>query len=140
MLSGGPVGREFIFRLCRRVLWALMAVMIVHGVAGQMFGHEPYVDPIMHFSGGLAAAFFFSRACLIAPELFGKPSRLGIDLLVFGLTCAAALFWEFDEFIGDQVRGTHVQRGLGNTMRDLLLGTLGGIVFIVAARVDRSSK
>jgi hypothetical protein len=56
------------------------------------------------------------------------------------LTCAAALFWEFGEFIGDQYRGTYVQRGLGNTMRDLLLGTLGGIVFIVAARVGRSSK
>jgi len=81
MLSGRPVSREFIFQLCRQVLWAPMGVMIVHGVAGQMFGHEPYVDPIMHFSGGLAAAFFFSRACLIAPELFGKPSRLGIDLL-----------------------------------------------------------
>jgi di/tricarboxylate transporter len=72
--------------------------------------------------------------------LFGKPSRLGIDLLAFGLTCAAALFWEFGEFISDQYRGIHVQQGLGNTMRDLLLGTLGGIVFIIAARVGRSSK
>src|SRR5919106_757176 len=131
MLSGSAFGREVIFRLCREALWAPLLVLIVHGVAGKMYGHEPYVDPIMHFSGGLAAAFFFWRACLIGPEAFGKPSRLGIDLLAFGLTCAAALFWEFGEFVGDQIRGTNVQRGLGNTMRDLFLGTLGGTVFII---------
>jgi hypothetical protein len=132
MLSGSSVRREFIFQVCREALWAPMAVMIFHGVAGKIFGHEPYVDPIMHFSGGVAAAFFFRRACLIGPEFFGQPSRLGIDLLAFGLTCAAALFWEFGEFIGDQLRGTNVQRGLVNTMRDLFLGTLGGTVFIIA--------
>ena len=121
-------------------MWAPIIVLIAHGIAGKLFGHEPYVDPIMHFSGGLAIAFFCWRACLLSPELFGKPSRLGIDLLAFGLTCAAALFWEFGEFIGDQVRGTNMQRGLGNTMRDLFLGTLGAIVFIIGTRVVRSTK
>jgi hypothetical protein len=140
MLSGNPLSGKIILQICRGALWAPIIVLIAHGIAGKVFGHEPYVDPIMHFSGGLAIAFFCSRACLLSPELFGKPSRLGIDLLAFGLTCGAALFWEFGEFIGDQVKGTHVQRGLGNTMRDLLLGTLGAIVFIVGARVVRSSK
>ena len=131
---------KIILEICRGALWAPIIVLIVHGSAGKIFGHEPYVDPIMHFSGGLAIAFFCWRACLLSPELFGKPSRLGIDLLAFGLTCAAALFWEFGEFIADQVKGTRVQRGLGNTMRDLFLGTLGGIVFIIGARLVRSSK
>jgi hypothetical protein len=138
MVSGSPVSREFIFQVCREALWAPMAVIIVHGVAGEMFGHEPYVDPVMHFSGGLAAAFFFSRSCLIGPELFGKPSRLGIDLLALGLTCAAALFWEFGEFLGDQYFGINVQPGLGNTMRDLFLGVLGATVFLIVARCVRS--
>jgi hypothetical protein len=140
MLSGSPVSGKVLVQICRAALWTPIIVLIVHSIAGKIFGHEPYVDPIMHFSGGLAIAFFCWRACLIEPEFLGKPSRLGIDLLAYGLTCAAALFWEFGEFIGDQVRGTNVQRGLGNTMRDLFLGTLGGIVFIVGARLVRSSK
>jgi hypothetical protein len=140
MLGGYPLSGKVILQICRRALWAPIIVLIAHGIAGKLFGHEPYVDPIMHFSGGLAIAFFCWRSCFLSPELFGKPSRLGIDLLAFGLTCAAALFWEFGEFIGDRVRGTNVQRGLQNTMRDLFLGTLGGLVFLIGARVVRSSK
>jgi hypothetical protein len=140
MLSGNPLSGKIILQICRGALWAPIIVLIAHGIAGKVFGHEPYVDPIMHFSGGLAIAYFCWRACLLSPELFGKPSRLGIDLLALGLTCAAALFWEFGEFVGDQVKGTNVQRGLGNTMRDLFLGTLGGMVFIVGARVVHSFK
>jgi hypothetical protein len=139
MPSNSRVSANFILQICRGALWAPIIVLIAHGIAGKVFGHEPYVDPIMHFSGGLAIAYFCWRACLLSPELFGKPSRLGIDLLALGLTCAAALFWEFGEFIAE-VKGTRVQRGLGNTMRDLFLGTLGGIVFIIGARVVRSSK
>jgi hypothetical protein len=140
MLSGNPLSGKIILQICRGALWAPIIVLIAHGIAGKVFGHEPYVDPIMHFSGGLAIAYFCWRACLLSPELFGKPSRLGIDLLALGLTCAAALFWEFGEFVGDQVKGTNVQRGLGNTMRDLFLGTLGAMVFIIVARVVGSSK
>jgi hypothetical protein len=140
MPSNSPVTGRVILQICRGALWAPIIVLIVHGIAGKVFGHEPYVDPIMHFSGGLAIAFFCWRACSMSSELFGKPSRLAIDLLAFGLTCAAALFWEFGEFIADQVKGTRVQRGLGNTMRDLFLGTLGAIVFIIGARAVRSSK
>jgi hypothetical protein len=111
MPSNSLVTGNLILQICRGALWAPIIVLIAHGIAGKVFGHEPYVDPIMHFSGGLAIAFFCWRACLMSPELFGKPSRLGVDLLAFGLACAAALFWEFGEFIGDQVRGTNVQRG-----------------------------
>jgi hypothetical protein len=140
MPSNSFVNGNLILQICRGALWAPIIVLIAHGIAGKLFGHEPYVDPIMHFSGGFAIAFFCWRVCLMSPELFGKPSRLAIDLLAFGLTCAAALFWEFGEFIADQVKGTRVQRGLGNTMRDLFLGTFGAIVFIIGSRVVRSSK
>jgi acyl dehydratase len=139
-VANGPLDWNSFVRVCREAVWAPVAVLLIHAVAGKLFGHEPYVDPVMHFSGGLAMAFFFQRTCSIASGLFGKPSRLAIDLLAFGLTCAAALFWEFGEFFGDLYRGTHVQRGLGNTMRDLLLGTSGGILYLIAARIRRSQK
>jgi len=38
-----------------------LVVLIAHAVLGDVFGHEPYVDPVMHFAGGVSAAFFFTR-------------------------------------------------------------------------------
>ena len=102
-----------------------------------MFGHEPYVDPIAHFSGGVAAAFFFRYACFLGRGFLGAPSPLALDLLAFGLTCSAALAWEFGEFASDVFLGTRIQYAVGNTMRDLMLGTLGGGIYVAAARVLR---
>lgn len=58
MLSGKPMSGKVLLKICRGALWAPIIVLIARGIAGKLFGHEPYVDPIMHFSGGLGIAFF----------------------------------------------------------------------------------
>src|SRR6266571_3295445 len=119
----------------REAAWAPISVLVLHSVGGALFGHEPYVDPAMHFLGGVAAAFFLRHACSLVPVLLGSPSPLALDLLAFGLTCTLALCWEFAEFFADQYFGTQMQRGVPNTMRDLLLGTFGAAFYITGLRV-----
>jgi hypothetical protein len=45
---------------------------------------------VMHFSGGVAIAFFFWRAAALASQagVIGAVNRTGLVTLVFGLTCA----------------------------------------------------
>ena len=127
----GPI----ITRVLRDAAWAPLAVLILHALLGSVLGHEPYVDPTMHFLGGAAAAFFVRHASRVAGRLLGGPTQYALDLLAFGSTCAIALFWEFGEFASDQYFGTHIQRSLENTMRDLVLGVSGAVVYLAAHRL-----
>ena len=129
-----------ITRVAREVAWAPLGVLILHALGGRVLGHEPYVDPTMHFLGGAAAAYFFRHAIRIAGRLLGGPTQCALDLLAFGLTCAIALFWEFGEFASDLYLGTHIQRSLGNTMRDLVLGVSGAVVYLAARHLIGSFR
>lgn len=117
-------------RIAKEALWAPLAVVVVHGLAGERLGHEPYVDPVMHFVGGVAAAFFFSRAADCGRRYLGDLSALARGLLAFGLATVAAVAWEFGEFLLDLYYGSSIQRGLPNTMRDLLLGVGGALLYV----------
>lgn len=128
------VGR-FVRRVGREAAWAPVAVLLLHAAGGHLFGHEPYVDPIMHFLGGAATAFFLRRSCSIGRDGLGAPSPLAVDLLAFGLTCTVALFWEFGEFLSDRYIGTLTHTTVASTLRDLLLGVLGALAYLVSSRL-----
>ncbi len=51
--------------------------------------------------------------------------------MILGLTCLAAVVWEFTEFLVEQWFGIHTQPSLADTLLDLLMGLLGGAVWIV---------
>ncbi len=119
-----------VVRISREALWAPLAVVLLHSLAGGWLGHEPYVDPVMHFAGGVAAAFFFWRSAECCQRYLGNLSVIGLALLAFGLATFAAVAWESVEFLRDTYRGTSMQRGLANTMRDLFLGVSGAVLFV----------
>lgn len=127
---GSHLVREQIWQILRSTGWAPLLVLILHVVLAELFGHEPIVDPFMHFAGGIAAAYFFRYACAVSEKLIGQLSRFGLDVMSFSLTCAIALCWEFGEFLSDTFLGTTIQISVANTMRDLILGTIGSLVFI----------
>jgi hypothetical protein len=131
------VSGVLIRRVAREAAWAPLAVLVGHSVVGGLLGHEPYVDPAMHFLGGLAAAFFFRKAACLARDLLGTPTALALDLFAFGMTCAVALFWEFGEYAVDELFDAHVQGGLENTVRDLILGVSGAVCYLLVRRLGR---
>jgi len=72
--------------------------------------------------------------------VLGHVTLLGQTVLVFAVTCTAATFWEFGEFARDRLFDSNVQLSLANTMRDLLLGCLGALVFLAFRGSVRSSS
>jgi hypothetical protein len=130
----GALTKEIFIKISRVAAWAPLSVLIGHSVFAKIFGHEPYVDPVMHFSGGVAAAYFFRKVSALAPEALGALTEDARDLLSFGLTCSIALFWEIVEFSSDTFLGTTVQTSNANTMRDLILGVVGALVFLIFRR------
>lgn len=55
----------------------------------------------------------------------------GIIRLVWGLVNTTALLWEFAEFFSDRVLGSSCQLSLEDTLMDLFLGMLGGMLFLL---------
>lgn len=108
-----------------------LAVLLLHAMAAEVFGHEPHVDPLMHLLGGAAAGFFFYRMGCSEPRFFGSLSPIGLAAVSLGLTTVVALNWEFAEFLSDIYLGTHTHTSISSTLRDLLNGQIGCIVFLI---------
>lgn len=116
--------------------WLPLLVFTIHVFLSQvlhLYDLWPPTDIPMHFSGGVAIAFFISRCFQLLPRAAVKRSRVVLlELLLIGsVTATAAVFWEFAEFSIDQLFGMNVQRGLANTMRDMAMGILGSIFLIL---------
>lgn len=123
----------------RRAAWAPVLVFVIHLVA--LLGFDIYnrfseFDIPMHFAGGVAIAYFFGVCYREAAQLglLGQPSANVFPPMILGLTSLAAVVWEFAEFVADQQFGVHTQPGLADTLLDLLMGLLGGIVVIAGMR------
>ena len=117
-------------RLLVKAAWAPAAIVIAHASYVGLFGHDPRLDPVMHFLGGVAGAYFATHAILIGRTWFGEPSRAGRALMAVCITASAALCWEFAEFAVGELFKMYSQLTLEETMMDLLLGCLGATIFV----------
>ena len=130
--------KELVSRLWWRAGWLPTAVFLLHVFISRVVNGYilfPPLDIPMHFLGGVAIAFFFSRCLALVPAsvISGGPRRLLQALLVFGLTGTATVFWEFAEFFSDHLFGTHAQLGLEDTLLDMALGVAGGLAYLASA-------
>ena len=121
----------------RATAWAPIAVFGFHLFAMlvlNVYAKVPDFDIPMHFVGGVAIAYFFggSYRTALNHDLIGQPAKVVYAVIVLGMTALAAVVWEFAEFLADQTLGTHTQPSLPDTLLDLLMGLLGGIVFLAS--------
>jgi hypothetical protein len=93
----------------------------------------PNMDILSHFAGGLSIAYTSSQILtyLEKEKIIALLNPVILLALIFSLTATATAFWEFAEFIGDQLLHTNIQISLANTMQDQFMGILGGIVWII---------
>lgn len=129
----------------RRVGWLPLLVFLVHEFCAHgsnMYDRWPQVDIPLHFAGGFAIAYFLGGGLGILRERKLLPPlqpwvRLG---LLFGLVNSTALFWEFAEYLADTFFGTLCQLSLEDTLLDLFLGMLGGMLYLLPQfiRANRS--
>jgi uncharacterized membrane protein YjdF len=83
------------------------------------------LDLLLHFLGGVVLAFFFFGAVRKAAALLGDLRPVTHYLLAFSLACNFAALWEIAEFTVDQLAGLRMQKGMHDTMGDLVAGALG---------------
>ncbi len=118
-------------KLLRKAAWPGMCVFVAHMPLAKLFGHEPYVDPVMHLLGGVAAAFFFSRLGPFVPAVFGSLAIPARRTLAFCATTTVAVLWELAEYLSDRYLGTMAHTNVDSTLRDILTGMLGALAYLV---------
>ena len=120
----------------RRHAWLPLAVFLAHELCSHVvdgYARWPAIDIPLHFLGGFAIAHFAGGALRVfaGRGLVRPPDPLLRILLLFGLACAAAVFWEFAEWTADRFFGTRCQLSLDDTLLDLFMGMLGGLAFLL---------
>jgi hypothetical protein len=153
-LTGPPNGQsrpvwnrwqQWLLCTVREAAWPPAALVIFHLIALCVFDayiRFPPLDLPMHFLGGVVCGYFLHRASLNASAcgIFAPYNALTHHLLVFALTCSVTVFWEFAEFTSDHLFGSHTQLGLTDTIRDMLIGTLGGVATLAGTHLRRSER
>ena len=114
----------------REAAWAPLTVVGVYvfGLAFHLFGAYPWMDMPTHFLGGVTITYFFRVATRNAQTLQGPIPPLIQTLLAFTATGTTTVLWEFYENLADHFLGTHMVRGLEDTIVDLFMGLSGGLL------------
>ncbi|MEZ5541603.1 MAG: hypothetical protein R3F42_06125 [Pseudomonadota bacterium] len=88
----------------------------------------PHLDSAMHLAGGFCLGLFcaglLDRA--VALGRCPEPGRLIRFVLLVALVGTGAVCWEVYEWLSDHYLATHLQESLDDTIKDLVLGLLGG--------------
>ena len=113
--------------LLLRAGWAPAAVLLAHQLISRS-AYRQSLDFAIHFSGGMAIAFFAYHALGCFAPLVGDLRAVARYLFSFALACTVGLFWEFGELFSDVVLRTHIQRTIRETMRDLIAATTGALL------------
>ncbi len=121
--------RDPALRDTARVLSALLiAAHVALGMSLELYERSRYYDKIAHFLGMGAIAVYLRTAVQRHCHKAGLrlPSRTLALIAVSGTISIGAL-WELFEFALDQIGLFVTQRGLRDTMLDLLANTLGAL-------------
>jgi len=120
----------WIFATLREAAWAPLSVLICYliGRALQLFDLFPRLDIPTHFIGGVAITYFYQSASRNSQGIVGVIPNSIQTLLAFTCTGTTIILWEFYENLFDSFFGTHMVRGLEDTILDMLMGLLGALI------------
>ena len=114
----------------REAAWAPLSVLGFYalGLAFGIFDRFPTLDIPTHFMGGVVITYFYRVAIRWAQAWLGEiPFPIQV-LLAITSTGTTTVLWEFYENLADFFLGTQMVRGLEDTIMDLFVGILGGLV------------
>jgi len=127
---------NWIFATLREAAWAPLSVVFFYlvGISLDLFDLLPRLDVPTHFIGGVAITYFYRSAIRNSLGIVGDiPFPIQI-LLALTCTGTTIILWEFYENLFDYFFGTHMVRGLEDTILDMFLGLLGALVLSVFYR------
>lgn len=122
--------------------WAPCLVLAVHLIGSKLFSiydRMPSFDVPMHLAGGAAIAYWLHTASLLgsARGILGPFHRGTHVLLILGWTSVAAVAWDVSEYVSDRCLGTRMQGDVTDTLKDVLLGLVGGTAVVAATWMRR---
>ena len=125
----------------REAAWAPLSIIAFYaiGLALHLYDLFPPLDLPSHLLGGVAITYFFRSAIKNSQSLLGDIPLLIQIIFAFTCTGTTIIFWEFYENLLDRFFGTHMVRGLEDTIVDMVLGLLGALVFTVLYRKTKNN-
>jgi hypothetical protein len=128
--------RRFDIRIPLLLDLAITLVIFFHvgGCVMELYWTIPFYDKIGHFFASALIAFIaLTTVYLLDLYWSGLHTDLrGMIFVTIVFTMAVGVAWEIGEFGMDQVFGTHEQRDLYDTMTDLIVDTIAGIIVAVS--------
>jgi len=120
----------------REAAWAPLNIVAFYaiGLALHLYDLFPPLDLPSHLLGGVAITYFFRSAIKNSQSLVGDIPILIQIIFAFTCTGTTIIFWEFYENLLDRFFGTHMVRGLEDTIVDMFVGLLGALVFTLLYR------
>jgi hypothetical protein len=127
------------------VLDILITVSLVLHVGGGLLGAYgiSHYDTLTHFVSSFLIAFIAFVIIFILDEYWDglKMDKYAMAFVVIITTISIGVVWEFNEWITDLVFGTSEQWGYTDTLKDLFVDTIAGILmaFIGVSMIKRGS-
>jgi hypothetical protein len=93
-----------------------------------------HIDSLMHFAGGIALGTLVAGSLSLAAHRnwCPWPGPLLEAVLIISLVVTGAVTWECYEWLSDRYLGTLLQLTVDDTIKDLALGLMGGVVSAAA--------
>ena len=114
------------------VLEILVTIALILHIGGGLLGAYsiPHYDTLTHFISSFLIAFLTFVIIYILDEFWDglNMDKYAMAFVVIIATIAMGVVWEFNEWITDLVFGTYEQWGYNDTLKDLFIDTLAGIV------------
>lgn len=111
--------------------WPAVLIILIHAFVSAVFGHQRWLDPVLHFLGGMTLLYAFSYWWRVQHIV---PYKAGWALFS---ALAVMLLWELGEFLSDKYLHTHVQQGAVDTYGDLVLGFSGAVIALLVLEMRR---
>jgi hypothetical protein len=93
---------------------------------------SPYYDKIAHLVSSITISSLGFSVVLIVDRFSGvRLTRFMVALSIVALTMALGAIWEIYEFAFDQLLGMQLQKGLDDTMYDLIFDLCGALIIAV---------
>ena len=120
----------------REAAWAPLSIIGFYliALALHLFDLFPPLDIPSHLLGGVALTYFYRSAIKNSQSMLGDIPLPIQSIFAFTCTGTTIIFWEFYENLLDLFFGTHVVRGLEDTIIDMFLGLTGALVLSVFYR------
>ncbi len=119
------------------VLLAIVTAHVALGYVFDLYTRVAFFDKLLHFGDSALLGFIAFLAIYVSHYLRDDRRHLYIDAVaIFLCTMGLGALWEVMEFAADQLFGTHAQGSpsmspLADTMWDLILDGIGGVLAAV---------